>query len=61
MAKKRHASYGDKRDYPPIDLFYKDRYVGTTTWARTLAEAKDKYWEKHQHCDFSMLSAQRQR
>ena len=43
-------AYGDRRDYPKIDLYVRsprwregevtDKYVGSTTWARTLKEAK---------------------
>jgi len=44
-------AYGDKRDYPKIDLYirtsaggrYSDKYVGSTTWARSLSEAKIKF------------------
>jgi hypothetical protein len=42
----RGRAYGDKRDYPKIDLYVGGRYVATTTWARTVAEAKAKYIEK---------------
>jgi len=35
--------YGDKRDYKPIRLYHDGEYVGTTTWSRTLKEARDRY------------------
>lgn len=41
-------AYGDKRDYPKIDIYVASeghyKYVGTTTWSKTLKEAKAKYW-----------------
>ena len=36
-------SYGDKRDYPKIDIYVSGEYTCTTTWARTLKEAKERY------------------
>lgn len=36
--------YGNKRDYPKIDLFYNGKYVGSTTWAKTLKQAKEHYY-----------------
>lgn len=36
-------AYGDKRDYPKIDIFLDGKYEGTTTWSRTCADAKEKY------------------
>lgn len=39
--------YGDKRDYPKIDLYERREgrwlYVSSTTWSRTCAEAKARY------------------
>lgn len=45
---KQHPKYRDKRDYPKIEIFEARRngewhYVATTTWARTLTEAKQEY------------------
>jgi hypothetical protein len=52
--KRIHPVYGEKRDYPKIDLFTRTlcptcralsdwRYVGSTNWARTCREAVDRY------------------
>ena len=41
--------YGDRRDYPKIDLYVRDKsgkgweYAISTTWARTCKEAVDAY------------------
>lgn len=37
--------YGNKRDYPKIDIFVDGDYRATTTWARTLDEARRKFAE----------------
>lgn len=40
-------AYGDKRDYRKIDIYtVQGRYLCSTTWARTLKEAKQRYAEK---------------
>ena len=44
-------SYGDKRDHPPIHIWHRldkggDGHVMTTTWARTVKEARERYAEK---------------
>lgn len=44
---KIESAYGDKRDYPKIDIFENGKYVATTTWAKTCKEAEEKYKEKH--------------
>lgn len=36
-------AYGDKRDYPKIDIYYNQDYVGSTTWAATCREARERY------------------
>src|SRR5208282_75208 len=36
---RRHPAYGDKRDYPKIEIFVDGKYVATTTWARTIKQA----------------------
>ncbi len=40
-----YIKYGDKRDYPKIELFSKrtGKYLGTTTWSRTVKEAESMY------------------
>jgi hypothetical protein len=35
--------YGDKRDYPKIDIYVDGKYVGSTTWSNSCREAKEKY------------------
>lgn len=37
--------YGDKRDYPKIEIFVGGEYRGTTTWAKNLREAIQHYAE----------------
>ena len=37
--------YGDKRDYPKIDIYFNGDYICSTTWARTLKEAVKHYFE----------------
>lgn len=47
--------YGDKRDYPKINIFVahhngKERYfayAASTTWSRTCREARQRFYEKH--------------
>ena len=41
-------AYGDKRDRPKIDLYSmpSGEYLGSTTWAKTLKEAKEQYAAK---------------
>lgn len=34
--------YGDKRDYPKIELYRNGVYWRSTTWAKTCKEAKEK-------------------
>ena len=45
-------AYGDKRDYPEIEIFHKSggktwSYVCTTTWSRTCREAKERFLDWH--------------
>ena len=51
------ATYGNKRDYPKIELVYAGKYVGTTTWSKTCREAREKYIERHPHLDPSKVKA----
>jgi hypothetical protein len=44
---KRGLAYGDKRDYPKIEIFSNGMYVGTTTWARTIKEAIANYKKRN--------------
>ena len=45
-SKKSRRKYGDKRDHKKIDLFYAGRYVGTTTWASNVREARLRFTEE---------------
>jgi len=47
LAKYKTSAFGDKRDYPKIDIIVNGEYKVTTTWSKTLKEAKDKYLEKN--------------
>ena len=38
--------YGEKRDYRKIDIFLNGEYQCSTTWARTLKEAKKRFIEE---------------
>jgi hypothetical protein len=44
-ASRKVAAYGDKRDYPKIEIFVNGVYKATTTWARTVEEALTRYKE----------------
>lgn len=35
--------YGDKRDYPKIDIYIGGKYAGSTTWAKTCKEAMQRF------------------
>lgn len=47
LRRRYGRAYGDKRDYPKIELYYDGEYKGTTTWARTCREAKEKFILAH--------------
>ena len=48
--------YGDKRDYRKIDIYHGAQYVGSTTWARTCREAKERYIEaKERYIEGAMI------
>ena len=40
---KTQLNYGEKRDYPKRDIFVNGTYSGSTTWAKTNKEAKERY------------------
>lgn len=50
-------SYGDKRDYPKIDIYAKTfngirhvkagKYLCTTTWSKTCRDAVERYIERN--------------
>lgn len=55
--------YGDKRDYPKIDLYLRGatkhertNYLCSTTWARTCKEAVQKYKESREGLTQETLS-----
>lgn len=39
--------YGDKRDYPKIDIYYMGQYQASTTWAKTCKEAIESWKAKN--------------
>ncbi len=41
------ADYGDKRDYPKIDIYWRGDYKASTTWAKTCREAKERFLMQH--------------
>lgn len=43
----REMAYGDKRNYPKISITVRGYYKVSTTWARTVKEAKAHYLAKH--------------
>jgi hypothetical protein len=45
--KGKSAAYGDRRDFPKIDIFVSGKYVASTTWASNIKEAIQKYEEKN--------------
>jgi hypothetical protein len=40
-------AYGDKRDYPKIEIFVDGLYRATTSWAKTCREAVEHYRTNH--------------
>jgi hypothetical protein len=50
-------AYGDKRDYPKINLYYVGKYkgrnqmnyAGTTTWSKDTKEAVRHFWDNPAH------------
>lgn len=51
--------YGDKKDYPKIDIYLNGVYTSSTTWARNIKEAINRY-KLTNGCQFSFcdLSAE---
>ncbi len=39
--------YGDKRDFPKIDIFVNGEYAASTSWARTCREAIERFDANH--------------
>ncbi len=40
-------AYGDKTDYPKIDVFVDGKYAISTTWVPTCREAVERYLERY--------------
>ena len=40
-------NYGDKTNYPKIDIYVDNKYECSTTWAKSCKEAKEKFIDKH--------------
>jgi hypothetical protein len=40
---ENRKDYGVKRDYRKIDFFVDGKYMGSTTWAKSLSEALNRY------------------
>jgi hypothetical protein len=57
---RRHPSYGNKRDFPKIDIYVDGNYVATTTWARTAKEAVEQYIAKNRNAASRKVTAKRQ-
>jgi hypothetical protein len=57
------AQYGDKRDYPKIDIYVfseslkRWQYVSSTTWSRTCREAADRLAALHPNLSRSNIRA----
>ncbi len=57
-------AYGDKRDYPKIDIYLKSdsqlghRYLASTTWVKTCREAKEHYAKSNPQYEVSQLIAE---
>jgi len=43
----KQAAYGDKRDFPKIDIFIDGVYDSSTTWAKSCKEAKEQFLLKY--------------
>lgn len=61
MASRKHPLYGNRRDYPKIDLYYDGDYKATTTWSRTCAEAKEYFHKAHPSYVLSKITARFQK
>lgn len=44
-------SYGDKRDYPKIEIYWRGDYKASTSWAKTCKEAKSRFLMAHTNLD----------
>ena len=40
-------NYGMKTDYKKIDILIRGKYVASTTWSKTLKEAKARFFIKY--------------
>jgi hypothetical protein len=49
------VAYGDKRNFPKIEIFVDGEYKATTTWAKTCKEAKEKFLEQNPNISASQV------
>jgi hypothetical protein len=54
---KTYPAYGEKRDYRPIELYHDGRYIGTTTWAISLKQAKEQLLKRYPYFDEDKITA----
>ncbi len=59
MTKQSKIKYGDKRDFPKIDIYFMGSYQCSTTWARTLKQAKESFMNKSGLKDKSIVKAKK--
>ena len=45
--RREGRAYGDKTDYPKIDVFVDGKYAISTTWVPTCREAVERYLERY--------------
>mgnify|MGYP001348995754 CR=1 FL=1 len=50
LTMKKRADYGVKRDYRKIDLYASGKYMGSTSWAKSLSEALARYLACDEPC-----------
>lgn len=49
--------YGDRRNFPKIDLYWRGSYRASTTWAKTCKEAKERFLAKHDNLNADEVRA----
>lgn len=40
-------AYGDRRDYPKIEIIVDGKYFATTTWSKTCRQAKSEFCKRY--------------
>jgi len=40
-------AYGDRRNYPKIEIFVDNDYFATTTWSKTCRAAKQEFCKRY--------------